>query len=231
MPEPPRPFEPSGISFFGAAFLGASSRNGSKGSSRQFQKESPRRQRSGTNRSDFSGCFGAPSAKTVSAVWLRPLTSCKPLDVIFTHQRVRQRKRKATSKKGTTDGSDSGDAAWNSTVASFAIAVARRCGGNRPSMAASGAGLRIDCGGCLRRFYRHVYLVGVSLHFAPWDQCHVLAQPDQLWADRGLCLSPRFFRASLFKPGGTDHTQPHRAGRVHFRRVRHSEIRETKRIA
>ena len=60
-------------------------------------------------------------------------------------------------------------------------------------MAASGAGLRIDCCGCLRRLYRHVDLVGVSLHFAPWDQCHVLAQPDQLWADRGLCLFPRSF--------------------------------------
>src|SRR5712691_7048847 len=96
MPERPRPFELSGISFFGAAFLGASSRSGSKESSRQFQKESPRRQRSEINRSGFSSCFGAPSAKIVSGVWLQPLTSCKPLDVIFTHQRVRQRKLKAT---------------------------------------------------------------------------------------------------------------------------------------
>src|SRR5580704_11812745 len=94
MPERPRPFELSGIFFFGAAFLGASSRNGSRGSSRPFQKESPRRQRSEINRSGFSGCFGAPSAKIVSAVWRQPLTSCKPLGVTSTHQRVRLQKLK-----------------------------------------------------------------------------------------------------------------------------------------
>ena len=90
----------SGISFFGAAFSGASSRNGSRESSRQFQKESPRRQRSEINRSGFSGCFGAPSAKIVSAVWPRPLTSCKPLGVTFTHLRVRLQKLKQSLEVG-----------------------------------------------------------------------------------------------------------------------------------
>src|SRR3984893_16802424 len=100
MPERPRPFELSGISYFGVAFSGASSQNGSRESSRQFLKASPRRQRSEINRSGFSGCFGAPSATIVSAAWLQPLTSCKPLDVIFTHQRVRRRKPKLTHGVG-----------------------------------------------------------------------------------------------------------------------------------
>ena len=103
MPERPRPFELSGISYFGVAFSGASSQNGSRESSRQFRKESPRRQRSEINRSGFSGCFGAPSATIVSAAWLQPLTSCKPLDVIFTHQRVRRRKPKLTHGVGKND--------------------------------------------------------------------------------------------------------------------------------
>src|SRR5882672_8295505 len=96
MPELPRPFGPSEISFFGAGFLGASSRNGSRGSSRQFPRESHKRRRSEINRSASSGCFGAPSAKIVSAVWLQPLTSCKPLGVISTRRRVGLRKLKAT---------------------------------------------------------------------------------------------------------------------------------------
>src|SRR6266481_5977846 len=119
MPERPRPFELSGISFFGAAFSGASSRNGSRESSRQFQKESPRRQRSEINRSGFSGCFGAPSAKIVSAVWPRPLTSCKPLGVTFTHQRVRLQKLKAIpgSRKEMTN-------RWSIAIAGVLMQVA-----------------------------------------------------------------------------------------------------------
>src|ERR1700694_4505564 len=98
MPERPRLFELSGISFFASVFLEASSRNGFKGSSRQFQKGSPKRQRGEINRSGFSDCSGASSAKPVSAVWRRPLTSCKPLDGTSIHWRATQRKRK--SRKG-----------------------------------------------------------------------------------------------------------------------------------
>jgi len=70
------------------------------------------------------------------------------------------------------------DAAWNSTVALFAIAIASGCGLRRPSMATGSAGLRVDWCGCLCRLHRHFYLAGVSLHFAPWDRRDVLAQPD-----------------------------------------------------
>src|ERR1700693_2447294 len=94
MSKRPRPSGPSGISFFGAAFLEASSRNGSRGSSRQSQKESPKRRPSEINQSAVSGCFCAPSAKIVSAVYLQPLTSCKPLDVTSTYQNVRLLKLK-----------------------------------------------------------------------------------------------------------------------------------------
>src|ERR1700730_14911963 len=99
MSERPRPSGPSEICLFGAAFLEASSRNGSRGSSRQFQKESPKRPPSEINRSAFSGCFGAPSAKIVSAVYSYSLTSCKPLDVTSIYQRVRLHKLKATQGK------------------------------------------------------------------------------------------------------------------------------------
>src|SRR5271169_4337588 len=94
-------------------------------------------------------------------------------------------------------------------------------------MATSDAGFRVDWRGCLRRLSRDGYLVGISLHFAPWDQCHVLTQPDQLWTDCGLCFSPRSFWASLSKPGGADNTQPHRTDCVRVRRLCHPEIRET----
>src|SRR5260370_41411659 len=71
----------SGTSSFSVAYLAASSRNGSRESSRQFQKESPKRRRSEINRLAFSDCYGVLSAKIVSAAWPQPLISCKRSDV------------------------------------------------------------------------------------------------------------------------------------------------------
>src|SRR5260370_17936015 len=95
MSKRPKPSGPSGISFFCVAFLEASNRNGSRGSSRRFQKESPKQRPSEINQSAFSGCFGASSAKIVSAGYLQPLISCKPLDVTSTYQQVRLLQLKA----------------------------------------------------------------------------------------------------------------------------------------
>ena len=81
------------------------------------------------------------------------------------------------------------------------MAVARGVGRGRPSMAAGGAGLRIDWCGCLCRLHRHLGFVGLSLFLAPWDKRHVPAQPNQLRIDRRLRLSPRPFRPSLSRPG------------------------------
>src|SRR6266478_7098396 len=71
----------SGTSSFSVAYLAASSRNGSREYSRQFQKESPKRRRSEINRLAFSDCYGVLSAKIVSAAWPQPLISCKRSDV------------------------------------------------------------------------------------------------------------------------------------------------------
>src|SRR6202521_1327496 len=98
MSERPKPFEPSGISSFGAAFLGASSRNGSRVSSSRFPKESPKRRRSENSRLASSACFGVSAAKTVSVVWPQLLTFCRPLDVTCTRQRIRFRAIKQTRK-------------------------------------------------------------------------------------------------------------------------------------
>ncbi len=83
MSERPKLFEPSEIFSFAPAFLGASSRRNSGVSFRRFLKALRKPLRRGRNQLAFSACYGDSPVKTASVVWLRPLTSCKPLDATF----------------------------------------------------------------------------------------------------------------------------------------------------
>src|ERR1700726_971860 len=134
-----------------------------------------------------------------------------------------------TSARKEWDGNSGGNSVWNSNVALFSIAVATGSCRRWPAMATRGAYFWIDCRGCVRRLYRLLRFVGLSLHFAARDKRHVPAHPDQLRANRGLRFFSRPLRTSLSKPCGTDRSQSHGGRRVYLPRLHHSEIREAER--